>query len=148
MALADAHGGEWGYWPHPADTHDRNLSRRQARHMSRQFAEVGVGIDATRLREIATGAPASVAEWTDVEFAVIAIDLIHHERLAKVKRAKRQCVRGLLVVAMTLVVLGMLLSVTVLMLSLALHTTPFSVGEMWRPVIPSLYVPAGEGPQW
>ena len=148
MTPANAHGGEWGYWPHPAHMRNQSLSRRQARLMSRRFSHAGVGIAAARLREIATGAPASEAELVDVEFAFVAGELQHAELLAKYEHAKRQCVRGLLVAAMTLVLLGVLVSMTVLMLSLALHTTPFTVGQMWRPVIPSVLEPAGEGPQW
>ena len=116
--------------------------------MSRRFSDVGVGIAAARLREIATGAPVSEAELIDVEFALVAGELKHDELLAKYEHAKRQCVRGLLVAAMTFVALGILLSMTVLMLSLAVHTTPFIVGQMWRPVVPSLFEPAAEGPQW
>jgi hypothetical protein len=133
MASANAHGGEWGYWPHPVHMRDHCLSRRQARLMSRRFADVGVGIDAARLREIATGAPASEAELIDVEFAVYASEFKHDQLLAKYEHAKRECVKGLFVVAMTLVMLGFLLSAAVCVLSVALHTTPFSVGQMWRP---------------
>ncbi|WP_019973340.1 hypothetical protein [Mycobacterium sp. 141] len=103
--------------------------------MSRRFADVGVGIAAARLREIATGAPVSDAELTDVEFAAYASELKHDEVLAKYEHAKRKCIRGLLVVAMTLVVLGFLLTATVCMLSVTLHTTPFNTGQMWQSAI-------------
>jgi hypothetical protein len=148
MAPVNAHGGEWGYWPHPAHMHDHCLSRRQARLMSRRFADVGVGIAAGRLREIATGSPASDAELTNVDFAVAASEFKHDQFLAKYRHAKRQCAWALFVAAMTLVVLGFLLAAAICVLSVALHTTPFSVGEMWQPAIPSLFERAGEGAQW
>jgi hypothetical protein len=148
MASANAHGGEWGYWPHPVHMRDHCLSRRQARQMSRRFADVGVGIAAARLREIATGAPASEAELTDVEFAVWASEFKHDEFLAKFERAKRECLKGLVVVVMAVVMLAFLLSAVVCVLSATLHTTPFNNGQMWQPVIPSLLEPAGETPQW
>lgn len=93
--------------------------------MSRRFAEVGVGIDAARLREIAAGAPAAEAELTDVEFAVLASGLRNETRLSTFERAKHACLRGLLVAGMGLVMLSSLLCVTWLMLSMMLQTRPF-----------------------
>ncbi|WP_232423310.1 hypothetical protein [Mycobacterium sp. 155] len=114
--------------------------------MSRRFSDVGVGIAAARLREIATGAPVSDAELTDVEFAAYASEFKHDELLAKYGRAKRECIRALLVVAITLVVLGFLLAAAVCVLSVTLHTTPFNTGQMWQPVIPPLFEPPFESP--
>lgn len=114
--------------------------------MSRRFADVGVGIAAARLREIATGAPVSDAELTNVEFAAYASEFKHDEVMAKYEHAKRECIRGLLVVAMTLVVLGFLLTAAVCMLSVTLHTTPFNTGQIWQPVIPTSFEPPGENP--
>jgi hypothetical protein len=148
MAPANAHGGEWGYWPHPAHMRDHCLSRRQARLMSRRFADVGVGIAARRLREIATGSPASDDELTDVDFAVAASEFKHDQFLAKYQHVKRQCTWGLIVAAMTLVVLGFLLAAAICVLSVALHTTPFSAGQMWQPISPSLFESTGESTQW
>ncbi|GJJ20886.1 hypothetical protein MTY414_45590 [Mycolicibacterium mageritense] len=127
MARASAHHDEWGYWPHPAYMRNHCLSRRQAWSMSRRFAGVGVGIGAARLREIASGSPASAAELADVDFAVVASEFKHQERVAKFERGKRQCVNCLVIVLMALVLLGALLFVALTVLSLALHTTPFSL---------------------
>ncbi|WP_238390574.1 MULTISPECIES: hypothetical protein [unclassified Mycolicibacterium] len=93
--------------------------------MSRRFAGVGVGIAAARLREIASGAPAADAELADVEFAFVAGELMHDERLAKLQRGKRLCMTGLVVVCMGLIIFSSLLCMVVLLLSLMLHTAPF-----------------------
>ncbi|MDH6198593.1 hypothetical protein M2272_005252 [Mycobacterium frederiksbergense] len=93
--------------------------------MSRRFAGVGIGIAAARLREIAAGAPAADAELTNVEFAVLASELRHDERLAAFQHARRRCLRLLMVTGMCLVMFGSLLCMTWLMLSLMLHTAPF-----------------------
>lgn len=96
--------------------------------MSRRFAGVGVGIAAARLREIAAGAPASDVELVDVDFAVTASELRHEQRVAKFEHAKRECVRGLIVAGVGLLLLGFLLFVTLAVLCLALHTVPFAAG--------------------
>ncbi|WP_066900330.1 hypothetical protein [Mycolicibacterium houstonense] len=93
--------------------------------MSRRFAGVGVGIGAARLREIASGAPAADAELDDVEFAVVAREFVHDERLAKIKHGKQLCVTWFIVTVMGLAMFGLLLGATVLMLSLMSHTSPF-----------------------
>ncbi|MGV0811099.1 hypothetical protein ABQF34_04010 [Mycolicibacterium boenickei] len=93
--------------------------------MSRRFAGVGVGIAAARLRAIASGAPAADAELADVEFAVVAREFMHDERLAKFERGKRRCMMCLVVTAMGLVIFGSLVCMTVLLLSLMMHTNPF-----------------------
>ena len=54
--------------------------------MSRRFAGVGVGIGAARLREIASGSPASAAELADVDVAVVASEFKHQERVAKFEK--------------------------------------------------------------
>lgn len=84
-----------------------------------------MGIAAARLREIAAGAPAGDAELTDVEFALLAGELRHEQRLAAIARGKRRCMRWLVTAIMGLVMLGSLLCVTWLMLSLMVHTAPF-----------------------
>lgn len=91
--------------------------------MCRRFAGVGVGIGAARLREIAAGAPASEAELADVDFAVVAGELKHEQRVAKFKRDQHRCMKGVVVAGVGLVMLGTLLCLALLMLSLTLHTT-------------------------
>ncbi len=107
------------------DAFDHRLTRRQARQMSRRFAGVGVGIAAARLREISCGAPAEDAELARVEFAFVADEFVHDERVAKVARGKRLCMESLVVAVMTLVALFSMVCMTVLLLSLMTHTTPF-----------------------
>jgi hypothetical protein len=93
--------------------------------MSRRFSGVGVGIAAARLREIASGAPAADAELADVEFAFVAGELMHDERLAKLQRSKRLCISWLVITGMGLIMFGSLLCMVLLLLSLMMHTTPF-----------------------
>lgn len=93
--------------------------------MSRRFSGVGVCINAARLREITAGAPAADAELTDVEFAVLAGELRHDERVARLNLGKRLCLRWLIAAVVCLVMLGSLICVTWLQLSLILHTAPF-----------------------
>jgi hypothetical protein len=50
------------------------LTPRQARRMSRQFAQAGVHISPSRLRAINAGAEASDTELVDIEFGLIATD--------------------------------------------------------------------------
>lgn len=93
--------------------------------MSRRFAGVGVGIPASRLREISCGAPAGEAELADVEFAFVADELMHDERLAKLARGKQRCASWFVVVIMGLIMFSSLLCMVVLMLSLMQHSAPF-----------------------
>lgn len=93
--------------------------------MSRRFAGLGVGIAAARLREISCGAPAADAELADVQFAVVADELMHDERIAKFARGKQRCTMWLFVVVMGLIMFSSLLCLVVLMLSLMQHAAPF-----------------------
>ena len=122
MVPTNAHRDEW---PHPLNTRGHCLSRRQSRQLSRRFAGVGVVIAAARLQEIAAGAPVSDAQLAEVDFAVVASELRHEQRVAKLARSKRRWRNWLVVAAMTLIMLGLLLCVVLLALSLSPHTTPF-----------------------
>ncbi|MCG7607779.1 hypothetical protein [Mycobacterium sp. CnD-18-1] len=121
---SNAHGGR-AQWPHSPHVLDHRLSRRQARQMSRRFAGVGVGIGAARLREISSGAPAADSELEDVQFAVVADELMQDERLAKLSHGKQRCTMWLFVVIMGLIMFSSLLCMVVLMLSLMQHSAPF-----------------------
>lgn len=101
------------------------LSRRQARKMSRRFADVGVGIPAARLREIASGAPSASAELMDVNFALAATEMKRRERVSKLKRHRRRVVYWLIVGGMVLVALNLLLCMTFGFIILALHESPW-----------------------
>ncbi|MBP2454696.1 hypothetical protein [Mycolicibacterium lutetiense] len=121
---SNAHGG-WAQRRHPIGALDHHLSRRQARQMSRRFAGVGVGIAAARLREISCGAPAADAERAGVEFAVMADELMHDARLAKLDHDKQLCASWFVIIAMGLIMFSSLLCLVVLMLSLMQHSSPF-----------------------
>lgn len=93
--------------------------------MSRRFAGVGVGIPATRLQEIAAGAPSASDELVDVNFALAATAMKRQERVAKFKRRQRRAVYWLIVAGMVLAALNLLLCMTYLFIILALHESPW-----------------------
>jgi hypothetical protein len=105
--------------------HDRALTRRQARRLSRRFDGVGVAIPATRLRQIAAGAIADDGELTDVSFAIAATEIQHEQRLAKLKHSQRLAVHWLIVAGLVLLLLSSLLCMALLFFSLTLHTYPY-----------------------
>jgi hypothetical protein len=105
--------------------HDRALTRRQARRLSRRFEGVGVPIAATRLRQIAAGAAAGDDELIDVSFAIAATEIQHEQRLAKLKHRQRLAVYWLIVAGLVLLLLGSLLCMALLFFSLTLHTYPY-----------------------
>jgi len=57
------------------------LTPRQARRMSRQFAQAGVHFSPSRLRAISAGAEASDTELVDIEFVLIATEPDHDSLL-------------------------------------------------------------------
>lgn len=93
--------------------------------MSRRFAGVGVGIPAARLREISSGAPAGDDELAGVQFAFVADELMHDERIAKLARGKQRCASWFVVVVMGLIMFSSLMCMVVLLLSLMQHSAPF-----------------------
>lgn len=100
------------------------LSSRQARRLSQRFAGVGVKIPATRLQQIAAGAPAGSDELLSVDFALAAIEIRRAERLARLKRRRRCWIRWLVVGALVLVALNLLLCIVCLFVGLTLHEWP------------------------
>src|SRR5258707_10263549 len=110
---------------HPSLLHDRALTRRQARRLSRRFDGVGVAIPAMRLRQIAAGAIVGEDELTNVSFALTATELQREERHAKLKRRQRQAVQWVIVAGLTLLVLASLLCVAYLFLGLAWQASPY-----------------------
>lgn len=99
------------------------LGRRRARRLSERFARVGVETAPERLQEIVSGAPATDDEVTDVDFALIATQIIREERVAKFKRLKRQGIQSLIFVGLLLVVLNFLFCVAYLLLNLTEQTS-------------------------
>jgi hypothetical protein len=101
--------------------HDRALTRRQARRLSRRFDGVGVTIPATRLRQLAAGASAGDDELTNVSFAIAATEIQHEQRLAKAKRRHHLAVHWLIVAGLVLLMLNSLLCVAYLFFSMTMH---------------------------
>jgi len=71
------------------------------------------------------GVPVAVDEVTDVNFALIAIQLNHEARAAKYKRLKRRGTRSLLFAGLVLVVLNFLFCLAYVLLNLAQQSTQF-----------------------
>jgi hypothetical protein len=99
------------------------LGRRRARRLSQRFARVGVETAPKRLQEIVSGAPATDDEVADVNFALIATQIIREERVAKFKRLKRQGIQSLIFAGLVLVVLNFLFCVAYLLLNLTEQTS-------------------------
>jgi hypothetical protein len=89
--------------------------------MSRRFADVGVGISPTRLREIVAGAPFADAESFEVNFAITATELQRQERVAKLMRIRRRAVQWLIFVGMVLVSLHLLICMAYAFVSVVGH---------------------------
>jgi len=111
----------WGSRRLAADLRDQVLSRRQARRMSRRFAEVGVGIPPARLQELAAGAPFSDDESADVKFALAATEIQRQARLAEFAQRRRRCIWWLIVAGLVLVALNSLVCMAYIVLSVAQH---------------------------
>ncbi len=100
------------------------LGRRRARRLCQHFERVGVHTAPERLRQMVAGAPVADDEVTDVNFALIAMQLNREARGARVKRLKRQGTRSLMFVGLVLVVLNFLFCVAYVLLNLAQQATP------------------------
>ena len=72
------------------------------------------------------GVPVAYDEVTDVNFALIAMQLNREARGAKLKRLKQRGTRSLLFVGLVLVVLNFLFCVAYVLLNLAQQATPLS----------------------
>jgi len=94
------------------------LGRRRARRLSQRFAHVGVETPPKRLQQIVSGAPAADDEVTDVNFALIAIQVNHEDRVAKFKRLQRRSTRSLILAGLILVELNFLFCIAYLLLNL------------------------------
>ncbi|KAA8967073.1 MAG: hypothetical protein F6Q13_06740 [Mycobacterium sp.] len=93
--------------------------------MSRRFADVGVGISAARLREIAAGAPPASEELIDVNFALAVTEMKRRERVARFKRSRRRAAHWLILAGMVLAALNLLLCMTYGFVTLVLHESPW-----------------------
>src|ERR1700741_1124980 len=101
------------------------LGRRRARRLCQRFERVGVHTAPERLRAMLAGVPVAGDEVTDVNFALIAIQLNREARLAKFKRLKRRSTRSLMFAGLVLVVLNFLFCVAYVLLNLAQQATPY-----------------------
>ena len=70
------------------------------------------------------GAPLAAHEVTDINFALIAIQLDREARVARYKRLKRRGTRSLMFAGLVLVVLHFLMCVAYVLLNLAQQATP------------------------
>ncbi len=86
---------------------------------------MGVRTAPGRLQEILAGAPVADHEVTDINFALIAIELNREARVAKYKRLKRRGTRSLMFAGLVLVVLNFLLCMAYVLLNLAQQATPY-----------------------
>jgi hypothetical protein len=93
--------------------------------MSRRFADVGVGISPTRLREIMAGAPFAGAESVDLNFAIAATEIERKERIARFVRMRRRAVHWLIFGAMVFVSLHLLICMAYAFVSVVQHSAPF-----------------------
>ncbi|MGB8391141.1 hypothetical protein [Mycobacterium sp.] len=100
------------------------LGRRRARRLSQRFANVGVQTEPERLLAMLAGAPVPDDEVTDVNFALIALQMNREARDAKFKRLKRRGIRSLMFAGLVLVVLNFLFCIAYLLLNLAQQATP------------------------
>ena len=100
------------------------LGRRRARRLCHRFERVGVHTAPERLRQIVAGAPVADREVTDVNFALIAMQLDRETRLARYKRLKRRSTRSLMFAGLVLVVLNFLFCMAYVLLNLVQETTP------------------------
>jgi hypothetical protein len=100
------------------------LGRRRARRLCHHFERVGVHTAPERLRQMVAGVPVADDEVTDVNFALIAMQLHREARGAKLKRLKRRGTRSLIFVGLVLVVLNFLFCVAYVLLNLAQQAAP------------------------
>ena len=110
---------------HQVQMRYQTLGRRRARRLCHRFERVGVHTAPERLRAMLAGVPVADAEVTDVNFALIAMQLNREARCAKLKRLKRQGTRSLLFAGLVLVVLNFLFCVAYVLLNLTQQATPY-----------------------
>ncbi|HTY32365.1 hypothetical protein [Mycobacterium sp.] len=121
---SDGWGHERRQLVHQVQMRCQALGRRRARRLCHRFERVGVHTAPERLRQMVAGAPVKDDEVTDVNFALIALQLNREARGARVKRLKRQGTRSLMFAGLVLVVLNFLFCVAYVLLNLAQQATP------------------------
>ncbi len=124
MTPSNPWGNERGQLSHRLQVRNQVLGRRQARRLSKRFAQVGVNTPPERLRLLLAGGPVAAAEMADVNFALIAIQLKREQLSAKFKRLKRRSTRSLIFVGLVLVTLNFLFCMAYALFSLTLEASP------------------------
>jgi hypothetical protein len=121
---SSAWGDERRQLLHQVQTRCQALGRRRARRLCHRFERVGVHTAPERLRQMVAGVPVADGEVTDVNFALIAMQLHREARGAKLKRLKRRGTRSLIFAGLVLVVLNFLFCVAYVLLNLAQQAAP------------------------
>lgn len=124
MTPSNPWGDERGHLSHRFQMRNQVLGRRQARRLSKRFAQVGVNTPPERLRLVLAGGPVAAAEVADINFALIAIQLRQEQLAAKYKRMKRRGARSLIFVGLVLVTLNFLFCMAYALFSLTLEASP------------------------
>lgn len=124
MTPSNPWGNERGQLSHRFQMRNQVLGRRQARRLSKRFAQVGVHTPPERLRLVLAGGPVAADEVADVSFALIALRLRREQLLAKYKRLKRRGARSLLFVGLVLVTLNFLFCMAYALFRLTLEAPP------------------------
>ncbi|RUP06872.1 MAG: hypothetical protein EKK34_01985 [Mycobacterium sp.] len=109
---------------HQLQMRGQYLGRRQARRLSRRFAQVGVHIPPTRLQQMATGTMVADRELTDVNFALIATQYLREKKSAKTTHFQRRCRHAVICAGLMLVALNFLFCLAYLFFTLTQHGTP------------------------
>jgi len=113
-------------WSDPRLPSAETTSPRQLKRLSRNFAEVGVGIPPERLQQITVGGAApTYDEMVDVTFALTATQLVSEKRKSKIGRAQRHAVRGFILFVTILIAINVLLCLGLALFVLTQHTSPY-----------------------
>jgi hypothetical protein len=124
MTPSNPWGDERGQLSHRFEMRRQVLVRRQARRLSKRFAQVGVNTSPERLRLMLAGGPVAAHEVADISFAFIATRLRREQLSAKFKRLKRRGTRSLIFVGLVLVTLNFLFCMAYALFSLTLEASP------------------------
>ncbi len=100
------------------------LGRRQARRLSRSFAQVGVHVPPKRLQQLVTGTPVADRELTDVNFALIATQYLREKKAARTTHLQRRCRHAVICAGLILVALNFLFCIAYIFFTLTLHAAP------------------------
>ncbi|KQH81385.1 hypothetical protein AO501_06240 [Mycobacterium gordonae] len=109
---------------HQLQMRGQYLGRRQARRLSRSFAQVGVHVPPKRLQQLVTGTTVADRELTDVNFALIATQYLREKKAARTTHLQRRCRHAVICAGLILVALNFLFCIAYLFFTLTLHAAP------------------------